>query len=176
MNKLQIADKLRENHQKFADYISTLSEQDFMFLVNEKWTAGQQLDHILRGVSPVKMALSLPKFVPKILFGKPNRSSISYENLVASYQGKLALGGKASGRFIPPKVSFDKREVLKNKLLKTVTELCKKLDNFSETQLDELILPHPIIGKLTIREMLYFTIYHCDHHHKIVIKNLKLAT
>jgi hypothetical protein len=25
-------------------------------------------------------------------------------------------------------------------------------------------LPHPLLGKLTLREMLYFTAYHADHH------------
>lgn len=173
MNKQQIKDKLIANHQIFADYILNLSEQEFMFSLETKWTAGQQLDHLMRSVSPVKMALSLPKFVPKLLFGTPNRSSTSYDNLVSNYQGNLALGGKATGKFIPPKVSFDRREVLKNKLLTTVSQLCKKIDNFTEIQLDELILPHPIIGKLTIREMLYFTIYHCEHHHKAVLNNLE---
>jgi DinB superfamily len=173
MNKQQIADKLRENHQKFTDYILSLNEQDFMFATYNKWTAGQQLDHILRGVSPVKMALSLPKFVPKLLFGKPNRSSTSYENLVSNYQGNLALGGKASAKFIPPKISFDKREIIQKRLLTSVTGLCKKIERFSEKELDNSILPHPIIGKLTIREMLYFTIYHCEHHHQAVLRNLE---
>lgn len=173
MDKQQIVDKLLENHQNFVNYILTLNESDFMFSANNKWTAGQQLDHILRGVAPVKMALSLPKFVPNLLFGKPNRSSTSYENLVSNYQGGLALGGKASGRYIPRAISFNKREVLTNKLLRSVELLCKKIENFTETQLDEHILPHPIIGKLTIREMLYFTIYHVEHHHLAVIKNLE---
>lgn len=173
MNKQQIADKLIENHQKFADYVSSLSEKDFMFSVEEKWTAGQQLDHILRGVSPVKMALALPNFVPKFLFGKANRESSDYENLVKKYQSKLAAGGKASGRFIPAEISFEKREVLRNKLLKAVEGLCKNIERFSEIQLDEFILPHPLIGKLTLREMLYFTIYHVEHHHKKTVVNLE---
>ena len=172
MNKKQIAERLIENHQKFTDYILSLSEQEFMFSHENKWTAGQQFDHILRGVSPVKMALSLPKFVPNLLFGKANRDSRDYDNLVAKYQGKLVAGGKASGRFIPPEISFDKRESLKNKLLKTVGELTKKIERFSEDELDEYLLPHPILGKLTLREMLYFTIYHVEHHHINGIKNL----
>ncbi len=172
MNKQQIAAKLIENHQKFADYLSSLNEEEFLFSFEEKWTAGQQLDHIVRGVSPVKMALTLPKFVPNLLFGKANRSSTDYGGLVAKYQGKLAAGSQASGKFIPPEIRFDSREHLKNKLLKTVKALTDKIDRFSEQQLDEYILPHPILGKLTIREMLYFTIYHVEHHHQNTIKNL----
>jgi hypothetical protein len=44
--------------------------------------------------------------------------------------------------------------------------LARRIDRFSETQLDQLILPHPLLGKLTLREMLYFTIYHVQHHQK----------
>jgi hypothetical protein len=39
--------------------------------------------------------------------------------------------------------------------------------------LDLLILPHPLLGKLTLREMLYFTLYHVEHHEKQVLENLK---
>jgi len=173
MNKPQIAKKLIENHQSFAEYVLSLNESDFMFSTMAKWTAGQQLDHILRGVSPVKMALSLPKFVPKLLFGKTNRSSMDYNSLVSKYQSKLAAGSKASRQFIPPEINFKQREVLRNKLLKSVENLCQKIDKFSENQLDEYLLPHPILGKLTIREMLYFTIYHVEHHHLAVKRNLE---
>jgi hypothetical protein len=36
-----------------------------------------------------------------------------------------------------------------------------------------LILPHPLLGKITIREMLYFTAYHVQHHENIIKRDLK---
>ena len=48
-----------------------------------------------------------------------------------------------------------------------------RADSFSEKQLDTFILPHPLLGKLTLREMLYFTIYHAEHHKKQTLKNLE---
>ena len=173
MNKQEISVKLIEGHQKFADFVAGLSEPDFMFAPAGKWTAGQQLDHILRGVSPVSTALVLPKFVPGLLFGKAGRESIDYETLVNNYQARLAAGSKASGRFIPPDIGFESRAKLKKKLLKTVAELNGRMDKFSEAQLDEYVLPHPILGKLTIREMLYFTIYHATHHYLATLKTLE---
>jgi len=172
MNKQEIAEKLVENHQKFVDFATGLSEPDFMFAPTDKWTAGQQLEHILRGVSPVTTALTLPKFVPRLLFGKAERESIDYEALVRNYQSRLAAGSKAGGRFIPPPIGFEKRDELKTKLLATVSELAKRVEKFSEARLDEYVLPHPILGKLTIREMLYFTIYHVAHHHKYALQIL----
>jgi hypothetical protein len=172
MNKQQIAEKLIENHQRFADFVSSLNEQDFLFAPEDKWTAGQQLEHIIRGVSPVKMALTLPKIVASLLFGKAQRNSLSYDEIVAQYQSRLATGSKASKRFIPPEISFEKCETLKTQLLNVVHGLTAKVEKFSEKQLDEYVLPHPILGKLTIREMLYFTIYHVEHHHRAVLRNL----
>jgi len=31
-----------------------------------------------------------------------------------------------------------------------------------------VLLPHPLLGKVTVREMLYFTIHHVQHHHALV--------
>ena len=47
----------------------------------------------------------------------------------------------------------------------------KNIDKLDEEDLDNYILPHPLIGKTTIREMLYFTIYHVQHHHKAIVDN-----
>ncbi|MFN2437645.1 MAG: hypothetical protein ABR503_00495 [Chitinophagaceae bacterium] len=55
----------------------------------------------------------------------------------------------------------------------SVFELCKILNKYSEEEIDRFVLPHPLLGKLTLREMMYFTIYHVEHHHKITIRNLE---
>jgi hypothetical protein len=100
-----------------------------------------------------------------LIFGTANRKSRSYEELVARYHSKLKAGGRASGRFVPPPKT-DSVEKLSANLSKVVQALARRIDRFSETQLDQLILPHPLLGKLTLREMLYFTIYHVQHHQK----------
>ena len=33
-------------------------------------------------------------------------------------------------------------------------------------QLDHYLLPHPLLGKITLREMLFFSAYHIQHHTK----------
>ena len=47
----------------------------------------------------------------------------------------------------------------------------ERLGNWSEKDLDKYKLPHPLLGKLTVREMLFFTIYHNEHHLKAMLKN-----
>jgi len=55
-----------------------------------------------------------------------------------------------------------------------VNRLCARVRKYNEQQLDSYILPHPLIGKLTLREMLYFTLYHAEHHHKQTLRNLQI--
>ncbi|MFN2437646.1 MAG: hypothetical protein ABR503_00500 [Chitinophagaceae bacterium] len=86
MTKQVIIKMLLENHQKFTAYVSLLNDREFDFsLQNEKWTAGQQADHINRSISPLNLALRLPKWLIKLLFGKANRPSKNYEELVKKY-------------------------------------------------------------------------------------------
>ncbi len=126
MNKQQITTELSERHKTFSAYLQLLNEKDFTFSKDGKWTAGQQLDHIFRSVSPLVQAFMLPKFVPGLLFGKANRPSRSYDELVSKYKEKLSAGGVATGQFVPPAIAFDRKE----KLCKQVNSKVKKLKIF----------------------------------------------
>ena len=172
MNKPEIIEKLNENHTEFIHYIETLSEEEFIYSKNDKWSAGQQLDHIIRAVKPLTQGFILPGFVLGFMFGKSNRPSKSYDELVKKYHSKLEAGGRASGRFIPPKISYSQRESLLKKLNALNSTLSKQVNKFSEKDLNTYILPHPLLGKLTIREMLYFTAYHVEHHQENIKKAL----
>lgn len=165
MNKSELIQLLETNHQAFIQLMESLSAADFEKQVAGKWTPGQQLEHILRSVSPVSLALSLPGFVLRLVFGKANRPSRSYEELVAKYHAALSKGGRASGRFdVKKQVPVAHRNSLLTALRRTVLQLTRLSTQLSDAELDKYILPHPLLGKLTLREMLYFTAYHVLHH------------
>ncbi len=172
MNKQAIIEQLHIHYAEFQHLLGSLSETEYLAAPIEKWSAGQQLDHICRSVGPVSMALGLPVFLLRLLFGKANRPSRTYEALVEKYKTKLAEGGRASGRFIPAKADWAGREKLLGRLKKLIKSLTRKTEQITESQLDTYILPHPLLGKLTLREMLYFTIYHVQHHQNLVLRNL----
>ncbi|CAN5267716.1 hypothetical protein BH11BAC6_BH11BAC6_08470 [soil metagenome] len=119
MNKQEIISKLQQNHKAFTSLIMSLNEHDFLFTVNDKWSSGQQTEHIYRSIKPVKLAFTLPQFLLKMKFGKSNRPSRSYEDLFLKYKHKLAAGGRASARFIPAAVELDQKEKLCNAILNT---------------------------------------------------------
>ena len=172
-----IIEQLQLKHRDFTRTIEKLTEEEFKYSLNgDKWTAGQQLDHIYRSLKPLNKGLRLPKWMLKMVFKKANRPSRSFDGLVSKYEIKLRDGGKASGQFIPPKISFDRREEIISKIHQTVDQMCVSLEKYSEHELDTLVLPHPLLGHITLREMMYFTIHHADQHRQIVLRNSKNPT
>jgi hypothetical protein len=45
-----------------------------------------------------------------------------------------------------------------------------------EAKLDAIQLPHPLLGNLTVREMLFFTLFHQSHHMDVIRRRLTAAT
>ena len=173
MSKKELQQRLQKNHLRFIHHIRSLSDFDFLYVNQNKWTAGQQVDHIIKSIAPVNLAFSFPGFLLRILFGKANRPSRTFEALVEKYKLKLEAGGRATSRFIPHSINLTDREKSLNHLQDLTHTLISRINSFSEEQLDTLILPHPLLGKLTLREMLYFTIHHVEHHEIQVMKNLE---
>jgi len=168
-NKKEILAALENNVNAFTTYIASMSAEQFVYGHNGKWSPGQNLDHLIGTIQPLQLAFSLPTFLLKILFGTANRPSKSYEGLVEKYKSKLLAGGKASGRFIPSMIAFEKKDYLIQKYEDQKVRLIKKIKKQQEEELDKYILPHPLIGKITLREMLFFTIYHNEHHLHLLI-------
>lgn len=173
MNKAQIVHELLVKHQAFTDYLEPMNQSDFLFAHPHKWSAGQQLDHLVKSTKPLLISIRLPKFVLKMVFGKANRASKTYEGLVEKYQLKLQEGGRATAAFIPPPIAFEQRSALSNQLNKIIQQLTKGISSFTEKDLDSIILPHPLLGKITYREMMYFTICHVQHHQGLIKKALE---
>jgi hypothetical protein len=172
MNKQDIIEALTKNHTSFIHYINGLPEEDYAFSRNQKWTAGQQLAHIVLCVKPLVQVYSMDKAMIGQTFGKADRPSRTYEVLLANYLQKLNEGGKAPTRFVPEPALPEQKEALAGKLAKMTTELCHQIETFSEEELDGLFIPHPLLGNLTLREMLYNAICHVEHHHEAAKTNL----
>lgn len=176
LNRQDMATQLVQKHEAFIRYINSIPESEFVRAANGKWTPGQQLQHVLLSVKPVQQAFRLPGFLIGLFFGKANRSSKSYDALVQryhqKYQAMLEQGRRPPVRFAPAPVALSQRATLSGSLQKAVQQLARLQQRFSEQQLDALILPHPLLGKVTLREMIYFTIYHVQHHHEATKRNL----
>lgn len=172
LTKKEIVKTLEETAKEFSAFCSGIGDEIFFRQPAEKWSVAQNVTHLITSANMTKLAYCLPKFIVRIYGGQPNRSSRTYDELVAKYQLKLVQGGRASGQFDAKPVSTKKRKenilysfaMVMESLISTIQ---KKWD---DPQLDKYIAPHPLLGKITLRELCYFTIYHTEHH-LTIIKN-----
>jgi len=168
MDKEEIIKASKKIFNEFSDTCLQIPDNTFFFQPAEKWSIAQNVDHLTRAVKTTRLAYSLPKIFVRTLFGKPNRPSKTYDELVAKYKMKLAQGGKASGRYLP-KTGFAKKLALVQSWQKQNENYLEAVElKWRDDQLDHYIAPHPLLGKLTLRELCYFTIYHTEHHLNII--------
>ncbi len=169
MNKTEILQKLSEGFSLVEETISKTENEAFFLKKDNKWSLAENVKHLILSVNPLNMAFSLPNFT-LLFFGKLNRPARNYDEMIEKYYQKLAEGIVASPQFIPAGISIDSNQAdLIQEFKKTNDKFLKKVDSFEEEDLDKYLIPHPILGKLTVREMLYFTICHTLHHHKAIL-------
>ncbi|MFC2176214.1 DinB family protein [Bacteroidota bacterium] len=132
------------------------------------WTAGQHLLHLIKSTKPLAVGLGYPKVILRLRFGTTKNGSGTSEELIKRYQNALNNGGVASGEYIPRAVMAAEKQLLMSRFKMEVDKLMTNLKKWPEVCLDTIVVPHPLIGKITLREMLYFTIYHISHHAKIL--------
>ena len=138
------------------------------------WSPAENLLHLLRSVGAVASAMRYPKLVLRALFGRA-RASRRYAEVVELYQARLDRGAKAMGRYLPvldEPVDAAAKARSRDRLLagwdREAMALVTALERWNEKELDRLRLPHPLLDKLTVREMLFFTLYHNRYHAKVV--------
>lgn len=161
----QIEEQLKEVSRRFVSYCNNMADDAFFQQPTNKWSPAQQVRHLITTTNISRTAFVLPKFILRWLYGKPNRPSRTYDELVAKYKLKLQQGGKAPARFTPKPVpaSYGRDKLLKS-FATSMALIAQAINNTKDKQLDNYIVPHPLLGKITLRELCYFTIYHTEHH------------
>jgi len=169
----EIEEQLVKAARDLVQYCSSLPDEKFFYQPENKWSAAQQVKHLATATQTAALAFSLPKIIVRWVGGKPNRPSGTYDELVAKYKLKLQQGGRASARYIPKPVpaGYGKERLLDkySETMQKIARSVKKIRN--ESQPDHYIAPHPLLGKITLRELCYFTIHH-TYHHLESIRNL----
>jgi hypothetical protein len=168
MRKEEITAKLIENKNTILEIVKQSTEEVFNISKNGKWSQAGHIEHLIKSTSPLNQLFSLPKIFMKFKWGKATRESRNYEALVKKYNDKLAAKPfTGENPFGPDKNKQLPKEELLLKLSKNYEKLAKKINkNWNEESLEQYVIPHPLLGKLTVREMMMFTVYHTEHHTK----------
>jgi hypothetical protein len=167
--KADLITALKHSNQRAQNWFLEIPTNNFFSRNGDVWSASDNVDHLIKAVKPIVRALKLPKFTLQAMFGKPDRQSKPYEEICRIYRDEIAIGAQASGKFLPnqetPTDNADvKKQTLMDQWSRANADLLSTVEKWGEAELDQYLLPHPILGKLTIREMLFFTIYHNLRH------------
>lgn len=159
-------------HDESRAYWMSFTPEAFHAPLGDAWSPAENVRHLTKSIRPVAGALKIPRLILRWRFGRAKEPSRTYVALREEYHRRLAAGGKA-GRFAPspqdpPADAASSREHILAQHAAAVAALSEAAMRWPEKALDRLRLPHPLLGLLTVREMLFFTVYHNQHHVGVV--------
>jgi hypothetical protein len=167
---INLTQALQTVEREVAEFFASLSPDEFTLRVDSAWTPAEHLEHLNTAVGAAARGLAFSPWLLRLRFGTALRSSRTYDEVRDDYRARLAAGAGATGRYVPAReeVTGDRRAVRQAEILARWrcenSKLAGSLQGWSERDLDRVRLPHPILGAITARELVYFTIYHGRHH------------
>ncbi|MEM7356368.1 MAG: DinB family protein, partial [Acidobacteriota bacterium] len=158
-------------HREAAELFTAPADEAFFRSPEEGvWSAAENVVHLVKSVQAVAGALKVPKLVLTMRFGTA-KASRAYGEIHQIYKDKLQQGAVATGPYVPqiptpatPEEAQRSRTRALAGWQRAGESLVRELGKWSEAALDKHRLPHPLLGKLTVREMLFFTHFHDLHH------------
>ena len=164
----EICDAVKQLHADSVQYWSSFPTEAFLAQIGEAWSPAENVRHLTKSMRAMSRGLKMPRLFVRLRFGKAPSPSRSFEQVRETYRATLARGGKAgsftpSSRPIPVDAEAERAQIMTYHAA-AVSELCSLASRWSERDLDRLQFPHPLMGPLTVREMLLFMLYHNSHH------------
>jgi hypothetical protein len=169
-SRSEILAALSSVEDEVAAFFGTLSDDEFILRSGEAWTPAEHLKHLNTSVSAVARGFAISPWILRLRFGRVRSPSRDYEQVGEVYRARLAQGARATGAFVPPADDFPAGRIAEHRAEilarwgRVNARLRQASGRWSERRLDRVALPHPLLGKLTAREMLFFTLYHNRHH------------
>jgi len=169
--KTELIEQIRQVEAALAQTVENITADQFDTAPSESWPASGYLKHMILSTKPFVKALSLPKEQMQSMFGPPDHASKPYDELVADYKGRIAGGIRAEDfnavtpvTYRLPEGTEDVKAYLLDVWHDTHNRLVQALESWNEEELDSHQLPHPALGLVTLREMLFFTLHHNTLH------------
>ncbi len=169
MTKQELIQAFGNNHKEMIDYVNSLKDEQFTYSYSGKWTAGQQLNHVYLTLLPFPRVLPSKDFIAK-KYGKIDRPTWDFDTVIENY---FKTSRQAPQQYLPEQVTPEQKEIITTSIQNVILTIQQLLDSYTEEELDSLVLPHPLLGLLTIREMFYLMTYHATHHLRQTVGNLE---
>lgn len=164
-----------ESHAFFA----ALPAATFFAPQGDRWSPSEHARHLTKSIGAVAKGLAAPKIAIRLLYGAHAGASRDLATVQAVYRERLGRGASAGGFAPEPRPAPADLEAGRAAILARFrsagSDLRRALARWNESSLDRLRMPHPLLGKLTVREMCLFTLYHNAHHVRLVAERVGLG-
>lgn len=170
-SKQDIVEGIERLYSEMYNWMKEQDDDQFLKSAGEKWSTAEHFDHLIIGMKALNKAIDKPRFLLRYLFGKPNRKGRSYEELKNRYNERLAKADTSNNAFSSKNVSSLEKNGLLNEFKKLQEVFLKKMGKWDERNLDRYLLPHPLLGKVSVREMFFFMHLHHQHHFDAILRD-----
>lgn len=161
-SKSQIIKVWQEINQLVSDAANNMTAEEWAASRGEKWSPSGHVEHLFLSANPVSYALKMPREMLELQFGWFQGTPRSYNTLKFLYKEKLKTTAVPNNPFGPS--GNKSREELLTSWQMVKEKIPARLEQWTEEDLDRYCIPHPLMGSFSVREMLFFTIFHTEHH------------
>lgn len=176
-SKSQLIEDLKKTFIETKTWINQQPKDHFnKELIPEKWTIAEHLYHLIKSTKAVSNGMKMPKKVLIEMFGERNTPERTFDELKVKYETTLdEVVVVVPGNYTAEKGrQFDQSEYLK-RFDTELDDLVQEIEKWSEEDLGKYLMPHPVLGNFTIREFIYFTTFHTDHHLRTFKEKYEIA-
>jgi uncharacterized damage-inducible protein DinB len=175
-SKLEISTTLNQQKLELQKLLLSIDPEKFFDGSSEHWSVAHHLQHLTSAIGRVAGGLANPSVLP----AREPSASKTFEDLKQSYLSALASTPSEKLSAMGSRVTLEEYEnpqAYKTQMISTIdaaiVNFNTALENFPESQLEESGMPHPLLGLISSREMVFFTVYHNTHHRDRILRLLE---
>jgi nitrate/nitrite-specific signal transduction histidine kinase len=175
-SKSEIITALQTQKLEIPAFLSSIPTAQFFDGSSERWSVAHHVHHITSAVNRVAGGLQNAGALPK---REPASASRDFATMHQTYLDTLHNTPSETLRQLGSRVTLEERQdsdAYKTQLISSFASAIENfnasLENFNESNLENLGMPHPIMGLLSSREMVFFVVFHNTHHQKGIQKLL----
>ncbi len=167
-NKPEIIAALQTQKLEISAFLESIPSQQFFDGSSERWSVAHHVQHVNSAISRVGQGLLNAGVLPK---REPATASRDFGTMHQTYLEILRNTPAETLRQLGSRVMLEEHRDLdayKTQMILSFTSAIENfntaLEHFEEANLESLGMPHPIMGLLSSREMVFFIVYHNTHH------------
>lgn len=166
LDQLELIEQFNNAKNELLEFYTSIPENIFFSKPENGWSPQENIKHLYSATFVLALFIRKELKFLLLLFGRGN-SKKSIPEIIKIYNNKLNSGSGAgffSPLFASNIIDIGKKNSEIKSLIDSIQELINVLPSWTEEELDNTNIVHPILGILSVREMLYFSLYHLYHH------------